>query len=115
MDFTNRPITEFYRHCLLAARNKGYRWVVTLLAREADVDGLYSNLYRAWSSLDSIFGRNIQPPTPFLPLCTFCQIVSKAILLDTGEGGIRTSCNSYRFRINAIRSVHYERRCALQC
>ena len=56
MDFAKLPITEFYRHCLSGARSDGFKWVVSLLAREADVEGLYQNLRRAWLSLDSITG-----------------------------------------------------------
>lgn len=57
MEFVNRPITDFYRHSLSAASDKGFIWVVTLLAREADVDGLYYNLRNTWTSLDSITGK----------------------------------------------------------
>lgn len=48
MDFTNRPINEFYRHCLPAAYESGFSWVCTLLARDADVELLYDNLRRCW-------------------------------------------------------------------
>ena len=57
MEFVNRPILEFYRDSLLAAHKKGFFWVVTLLARECDVDGLYLNLRKSWTSLDSITGK----------------------------------------------------------
>lgn len=57
MEIVNRPIIEFYRDSLSAARNKGFMWAVTLLAREADVDGLYLNLRKSWNSLDSITGK----------------------------------------------------------
>lgn len=57
MEFVDRPIIEFYRDSLSAASKRGFLWVVTLLAREADVDGLYLNLRRSWTSLDSITGK----------------------------------------------------------
>ena len=56
MEFVDRPIVEFFEHSLSAAYNRGFLWVVTLLAREADVEGLYSNLRKSWASLDSITG-----------------------------------------------------------
>lgn len=57
MEFVDRPIVDFYRHSLSAAYKRGFLWVVTLLAREADVEGLYSNLRKSWTSLDSITGK----------------------------------------------------------
>jgi pyruvate-formate lyase-activating enzyme len=56
MDFANRPIKEFYCHCLAGAKNKGFKWVISLLARDAECHGLYRNLRRTWLSLDSITG-----------------------------------------------------------
>lgn len=57
MEFVDRPIIDFYRHSLSAASKRGFLWVVTLLAREADVEGLYLNLRKSWTSLDSITGK----------------------------------------------------------
>lgn len=57
MEFVNRPIIEFYADSLSAAYKRGFMWVVTLLAREVDVDGLYLNLRKSWISLDSITGK----------------------------------------------------------
>jgi len=57
MEITNIPITLFYEHCLSGARKSGFKWVVCLIAREADVEGLYINLHRSWVSLDSITGK----------------------------------------------------------
>lgn len=54
MDFSTVPITQFYDKCLKGARNSGFKWVVSLIAREADVSGLYHNLKKSWYSLDSI-------------------------------------------------------------
>ena len=57
MEFVNVPITDFFRHSLSAAGKRGFMWVITLLAREADIDGLYANLRKAWTSIDSITGK----------------------------------------------------------
>lgn len=57
MEFVNVPITDFLRHSLSAAGKRGFMWVITLLAREADIEGLYSNLRKAWNSIDSITGK----------------------------------------------------------
>jgi len=58
MDFANRPMTDFYRHCLPAAYESGFSWVCTLLARDVDVERLYATLRRCWGSLDSITGKH---------------------------------------------------------
>lgn len=54
MDFAPMPITMFYDQCLSGAKARGFNWVVSLIARESDVDNLYYNLKRSWGSLDSI-------------------------------------------------------------
>lgn len=54
MDFAPMPITMFYDQCLSGAKARGFNWVVSLIARESDVDNLYFNLKRSWGSLDSI-------------------------------------------------------------
>lgn len=56
MDISRIPITDFYDRCLSGAKARGFIWVVSLLAREHDVDNLYYNLKRSWNSLDSITG-----------------------------------------------------------
>lgn len=56
MDIARIPITDFYDKCLSGAKARGFIWVVSLLARENDVDNLYYNLKRSWNSLDSITG-----------------------------------------------------------
>ena len=54
MDFSTIPITQFYEKCLKGARNGGFKWVVSLIARESDINGLYQNIKKSWYSLDSI-------------------------------------------------------------
>ncbi len=56
MELVSIPITEFYQHSLSAAKSRGFLWVITLLARDADVNGLYLNLKKSWLSLNSITG-----------------------------------------------------------
>ena len=56
MDFSKTSIVKFYKNCLDATKEDGYKWVFCLLARDADIDGLYDNLKRTWDSLDSITG-----------------------------------------------------------
>ncbi len=53
MEFVNRPIVEFLRDSLSAAYKRGFIWCVS----EADVEDLYSNLHKAWSSFNSITGK----------------------------------------------------------
>jgi len=59
MNFVNIPITDYYRRCLNAAKSAGFKWVVSLVAYDAERDGLYRNLHRAWLSLDCITGKHI--------------------------------------------------------
>ena len=58
MHIANIPIVDFYEYCLPSAKARGFKWVVTLLARKDDIDSLYDNLKRAWDSLDDITGRD---------------------------------------------------------
>ena len=57
MEFVSKSLPDYFQDNLPIARQRGFMWVVTLLAREADVDGLYTNLKNAWNSLDSITGK----------------------------------------------------------
>lgn len=54
MEISNLPIADFYKHCIEGARDRGFRWIITLVARPADVPGLYENLMDSWHSLDSL-------------------------------------------------------------
>ena len=58
MDCSYIPITDFYKHCLPAAKENGYRYVMCLLSREADVDDLYETLKKQWYSLDDLTGKD---------------------------------------------------------
>ncbi len=56
MEISKTPIVKFYKNCLDATKEDGYKWVFCLLAREADIDCLYDNLNQDWDSLDSVTG-----------------------------------------------------------
>lgn len=56
MELLSIPITEFYSKCLESAKDRGYKWVVSLIAREADSITLYDNLMTSWYSINSITG-----------------------------------------------------------
>jgi len=58
MDCSYIPIVDFYKHCLPAAKENGYRYVMCLLSREADIDNLYENLKKQWHSLDDLTGKD---------------------------------------------------------
>lgn len=59
MEITSIPIVDFYKYCLKSAQNRGYNWVVTLVARDADSMDLYHNLMRSWRSINSITAGHI--------------------------------------------------------
>lgn len=56
MEISNLPIADFYKYCIEGARSRGYKWIITLVARPADVPGLYENLVNSWHSLNSLTG-----------------------------------------------------------
>jgi len=56
VEISKTPIVKFYKNCLDATKEDGYKWVFCLLARESDIDGLYDNLKQDWNSLDSVTG-----------------------------------------------------------
>lgn len=58
MNIINVPIVEFYKNCIPVARDSGFTYIVSLIARDADIFELYDNLLKQWNSLDSITGRN---------------------------------------------------------
>lgn len=57
MEIAAKPLIEAYRDALSTAYQEGFLWVVLLLARESDIDGLYVNLRKSLISLDSITGK----------------------------------------------------------
>ena len=56
MEISNLPIADFYKYCIEGAHSRGYKWIITLVARPADVPGLYENLMNSWYSLNSLTG-----------------------------------------------------------
>ena len=53
------PLTRFFGEMLPAARFAGYKLVLTLLAREADSDGIFRDVERYWSSLHDVTGDHV--------------------------------------------------------
>jgi len=51
------PMVKFYKRCLMAAKQNGYRYVICLLARESDIDNLYESVAKQWNSLDDLTGK----------------------------------------------------------
>lgn len=54
MEILEEPIVDFYKHSLQAAQDRGFLWVVTMIARHKDVDELYEELQRSWIDLNSL-------------------------------------------------------------
>ncbi len=59
MDIAQIPIVDFLKLCKDGARRKGYKWIVTIICREADSKGFYEMIKREWRSLDSITGHSM--------------------------------------------------------
>ncbi len=58
--FTSQvPLVKFYENLLPAARQAGYKLVLTALAREADSPGFYEDVKRYWSSIHDATGPHI--------------------------------------------------------
>lgn len=53
------PLVEFYTELLPAAREAGYKIVLTALAREADAPSFYHDVERYWTSLHDATGPHI--------------------------------------------------------
>ena len=54
MESSNIPMVNAYKYCIKGAYSRGFRWIITLVARPADVPGLYASLMDSWHSLDSL-------------------------------------------------------------
>ncbi len=59
MEIVNIPIIDFYRYCLDYAYERGFKWVLCLLAREADAEMSYRQIKRYWNSLHDLTGNQI--------------------------------------------------------
>lgn len=59
MEIVNIPIIDFYRYCLDCAFERGFKWVLCLLAREADAELSYRQIQRYWNSLHDLTGNQI--------------------------------------------------------
>lgn len=59
MEIVNIPIVDFYKNCLDCAYERGFKWVLCLLAREADAKKSYDQIKRYWNSLHDLTGTEI--------------------------------------------------------
>lgn len=59
MEIVNIPIVDFYKSCLDCAYERGFKWVLCLLAREADAEKTYRQIQRYWDSLHDLTGNQI--------------------------------------------------------
>ena len=56
---SEEPLSSFFKALLYSAKNAGYKIVVTLLAREADSEEMYSDIIKHWTSLHDVTGEHI--------------------------------------------------------
>lgn len=59
MEIVNIPIIDFYKFCLDCAYERGFKWVLCFLAREADAEMSYRQIQRYWNSLHDLTGSQI--------------------------------------------------------
>ena len=59
MEIVNIPIVDFYKKCLDCAYERGFKWVLCLLAREADAEKFYGQIKEYWNSLHDLTGTEI--------------------------------------------------------
>lgn len=59
MEIVNIPIVDFYKNCLDCAYERGFKWVLYLLAREADAEKFYRQIQTYWNSLHDLTGKQI--------------------------------------------------------
>lgn len=59
MEIVNIPIVDFYKKCLDCAYERGFKWVLCLLAREADAERFYGQIKGYWNSLHDLTGTEI--------------------------------------------------------
>lgn len=59
MEIINMPITEYLKMCKTVAYQRGFVWIMVLLARERDAVYSYNDLKRYWDSFDDLTGDKI--------------------------------------------------------
>lgn len=59
MEIIDTNIVDFYKYCLDSADRRGFKWVLCLLAREADAERTYVQIARYWDSLHDLTGGEI--------------------------------------------------------
>ncbi len=59
MEIINMPIAEYLKICKTVAYQRGFVWVMILLARERDAEHSYNELKQYWDSFDDLTGNQI--------------------------------------------------------
>ena len=59
MEIINMPIAEYLKKCKTVAYQRGFVWIMVLLARERDAMCSYDDLKRYWDSYDDLTGEEI--------------------------------------------------------
>jgi len=86
MEIVGIPIKDFYKIALPAARESGFLWTITILAREANMEDFYYNLLKSWSSIDSITGKY------FLFICAGKE---NKIRIEYKRSGVKDQLSNY--------------------
>ena len=59
MEVTNLPILDYLEFCRNTARNRGYLWVMVLLARKRDSQESYNDIKKYWNSYNDLIHNRI--------------------------------------------------------
>lgn len=59
MEIVNMPIVEYLKLCRITAYQRGFIWVMVLLARERDATNSYKDIKKFWNSYDDLTGDKI--------------------------------------------------------
>ena len=59
MEIINIPITDYLKLCLNTAEQRGFLWVMVLLARERDIPDGYQDIIQYWNSYNDLTGDRI--------------------------------------------------------
>lgn len=59
MEIVKIPIVDFLKYSLESAYERGFSWIMCLLARDADAEETYHQVKRYWNSLNDVTGNTI--------------------------------------------------------
>lgn len=59
LEITGMPVVEYLKMCKKVAYQRGFVWVMVLLARERDAKHSYNDLKHYWDSYDDLTGDKI--------------------------------------------------------